>query len=417
MNAEIIAVGDEIASGQRVDTNSAWLGRQLEELGIQVLYHTTVADDLAACRDAFAHALRRADVVVATGGLGPTADDLTRPALAAATACPLQLNATVLAGIRTLFASRGREMPPQNETQAMFPLGSRVIPNPHGTAPGIAMQHPSPSRAAHCFALPGVPAEMKEMWNASVRPMLEVLNVDGQTTVHHELKCFGVGESDLESRLPDLIRRGRMPSVGITVHRATITLRITTKAESRAACHALMEPTIQVIRQALGPIVFGEGDEELQHVVTRLLAERRQSVAVCEWGTPGLLACWLREAAADSACFAGGIVIGSTAQLPDPWNQRRATRRDASAEEDRVRHLAETARRYFQADFGLSVGPFPEAAATDPEALLLAGLAHAEGVEVFTRPCAGHPDIIRERSAKQSLNDLRLRLLAVPLSP
>ncbi len=272
------------------------------------------------------------------------------------------------------------------------------------------MRYQCQTHVAHCFALPGVPAEMKEMWIASVIPALRTLQPNRQTTVHRELKCFGIGESDLESRLPDLIRRGRQPSVGITVHRATITLRITAKAASRAACDAMIEPTMQVIRQELGNIVFGEGDEELQHVVTRMLAERQLSVAVCEWGTPGVLTSWLREAAEETASFAGGIVIGTTNQLPQTWNVPLAPNLE-DADKALVRYLAEKARRYFQADFGLSVGQLPTAAATDPEAFLLTGLAHRRGVEARIKRCAGHPDIIRERAAKQSLNDLRLHLL------
>ena len=169
MHAEIIAIGDEITSGQLLDTNTQWLSQRLEELGVRVLYHSTVGDELAPCVEVFRQAIDRADVVVATGGLGPTADDLTREALAEATGRPLQLDADALEHIRAMFARRKRPMPPQNELQAMFPAGSRVVRNPHGTAPGIDLEVPRAGRSpCRIICLPGVPAEMVEMWHDSV---------------------------------------------------------------------------------------------------------------------------------------------------------------------------------------------------------------------------------------------------------
>src|SRR4051812_24705923 len=164
MRAEVISIGDELTSGQRLDTNSQWLSERLGEIGIPVMFHTTVADDLEANVRVFREAADRADVVIATGGLGPTADDLTREALARMLGVELVLDEAALAYIRGLFARRKRDMPERNVVQAMFPAGSRVIPNPHGTAPGIDIDVPRSGRtAARIMALPGVPAEMREM--------------------------------------------------------------------------------------------------------------------------------------------------------------------------------------------------------------------------------------------------------------
>ena len=152
MQAEIIAIGDEITSGQSLDTNSQWLSRRLEEAGVRVICHTTVGDELEACADAFRQAIARADLVVATGGLGPTADDLTREAIAEATGRELVLNEHALEAIRRLFQRHGYEMPKRNEQQAMFPRDSRVIDNPNGTAPGIDLEVPRPPcRLAACL--------------------------------------------------------------------------------------------------------------------------------------------------------------------------------------------------------------------------------------------------------------------------
>ena len=155
MHAEVLAIGDEITSGQTLDTNSQWLSQRLEELGVAVRYHSTAGDQLPACTEIFRHAIERADVVVATGGLGPTADDLTRDALAAAAGRPLEMDADAMEYIRRMFARRNRPMPPQNQRQALFPAGSRVVLNPHGTAPGIDLEVPRRAgRRAACFACP-----------------------------------------------------------------------------------------------------------------------------------------------------------------------------------------------------------------------------------------------------------------------
>ena len=234
MKAAVVAIGDELTSGQRIDTNSAWISRRLSELGIPVVVHLTAADDLVACKASLAFAGERADIVVMTGGLGPTADDLTRDALAAATGRGLIVNDKAMTHIEQLYRSRNRTMPESNRRQALFPEGSRVVDNPHGTAPGIHLTTAMSDRSVHWIALPGVPAEMTEMWERSVASELAELAGQGKAIVHRRIKCFGIGESACEELIPDLIARGRHPQVGITVHRATITLRITaTGPESR----------------------------------------------------------------------------------------------------------------------------------------------------------------------------------------
>lgn len=413
MPAEIIAIGDELTSGQRLDTNSQWLSQQLGELGIRVLYHSTVGDDLEANVRVFREALARADVVVCTGGLGPTADDLTRQALAEATGTELVQDDRALAQIRALFARRKRPMPERNVVQAMFPAGSRVIPNPHGTAPGIDMDISRPSREpARVFALPGVPAEMIEMWEETVRPALARSTGAGRVIRHRQIKCFGVGESDLEQMLPDLIRRGRQPSVGITVSQATISLRITSEGETPEDCLAAMEPTVDVIRQSLGTLVFGEGDAELEHAVAELLRHHRGSVATVEWGTGGLIADWLSAADRLGSVFRGGFVVRQ-AEVAARWLGSAAVSADPVTG-DTVCALANRARAEFAADYGIAVGPFPPPDSPVSEAgMVLMALATPRGTKSAGYPFGGHPEILKPRSAKQALNLLRLELLGL----
>lgn len=453
MIAEVISIGDELTSGQRLDTNSQWLSERLGELGIRVLYHTTVADDLAANVAVFRQAVERADVVVATGGLGPTADDLTREALAAVAGVDLVLDEAALAHIRALFRFLGRDMPERNRVQALFPRGSRIIANPHGTAPGIELAVPRASGAgsARIFALPGVPSEMHEMWRDSVAAAISGQG-PGRVIRHHRIKCFGVGESHLEQMLPDLIRRGREPSVGITVSDATITLRITTSGPTPDDCLAAMQPTIATIQECLGELIFGTEDEELHHAVARLLVERGLTLATAEWGTGGLVAHWMNDRPNVGGPYLGGQIVASEAALePLLGIGSDVVARYGFASGELVRVMAESCRARSGADLALAVSPLPDqvpanriAAAVEPESVgqcaAASGGAAGDRVEAAGRPSrearsrgatprvyfalatpgetivrsapfAGHPSLRITRTAKQAVNLVRLWLV------
>ena len=414
MRAEVIAIGDELTTGQRLDTNTQWLSQRLTELGIQVAFHTTITDELADNVAAFKVAIDRVDFVVATGGLGPTADDLTRDAIAAATGTELVRDEASLAHIKNLFASRGREMPIRNEVQADFPAGSVPIFNPNGTAPGIEMTvagNPEDDIANRCtlFALPGVPAEMFEMWEASVAPRIVELQPEPRVIRHRRIKCFGAGESTLEAMLPDLISRDREPRVGITVSQATITLRITATASDEATCLASMEPTVATIHESLGTLVFGKEDDELEHAVIRLLTKKNLTLAAEDWATGDLMTGWLAAADKDSCVdssvdssvdFIAFLVNPTTpaAVAAEPYSPAAAI------------EIAERVRRETQADIGLGIAAFPPE--TDgPDAFVYAALAMLGETRKFRFSCAAHPSIVHSRTAKQALNALRLALL------
>lgn len=418
MRAEVISIGDELTSGQRLDTNSQWLSQRLGELGIRVMYHTTVADDLAANVDVMRAALARADIVIATGGLGPTADDLTREALAAAVGRELYLDEGALAQITALFSKRGREMPERNRVQAQFPVGSRIVPNPHGSAPGIDMTFTRPDQTtSRVFCLPGVPAEMREMWSATIVPALQALLGTTRMIRHRVIKCFGVGESDLETLLPDLIRRGREPQVGITVHAATISLRITTNTESEEAAAQLAQPTLQTIRECLGALVYGEGDDELEHAVLRLLAEQGSTLATAEWGTNGLMSHWLENAAQDRPMYAGGSVLNGMRSLKNILGDHAPPDEELRERQTRVRAMAEHCRHQWGATWGLAIGDAPTTSTNganiqETVPRIWVALAGPAGTEYKEFPFTGHPDILVPRAAKQALNFLRLKLRA-----
>lgn len=387
MHAEVIAIGDELTSGERLDTNSQWLSQQLADLGIEVRFHTTVGDDLEANREVFRSAIDRAEFVVTTGGLGPTADDLTREALAAAVGAELVRDEAALAHIRQLFVSRGREMPERNARQAEFPAGATSIFNPNGTAPGVQMLVERVGRPpCQLFALPGVPAEMHEMWRATVGPTISAALPAPRVIRHRRLKCFGVGESHLEAMLPDMIRRGHEPRVGITVSAATITLRATASGSTEAEALATIEPALATMREKLGVLVFGEEDDELEHTVARQLAAAGQTVATAESWSAGLLAHWL----AGAGVLAESRVSGA-----------------GSVGEAAVMELARQVRAQSASDYGLAIGAPDE---TDPPRVAIA-LALDAGGAAKSFPLVGHPTIIKPRIAKLALNMLRLHLL------
>jgi nicotinamide-nucleotide amidase len=405
--AEVISIGDELTTGQRLDTNSQWLSQRLADLGVRVLRHTTVADDLAENVAAFAEASRRVDLVIATGGLGPTADDLTRDAIAAAAGVELRLDPAELAHVEHLFRSRGRTMPPQNVRQAEFPAGSTPIPNPGGTAPGIDLVMPT-ERRARVFALPGVPAEMRQMWDATVAPAIEAMLPERSVARNYLVKCFGVGESTLEGMVPGLIARDREPRVGITASLGTISLRITTTAADEAACRVAINPTLDGVHAALGDLIFAEGfqggpspdatvpmdDFDLAECVVHRLRERGQSVATVECWTAGQLARSLALADPAGGAALGGEVV---ATLPEADGEGGAVT------------AAQRVRRQRGVDFALAIG---RVVGDDGALQSVVVLAHKDGVETRRSPVFGHPSIHHPWAAKLALNLLRLHLRA-----
>jgi nicotinamide-nucleotide amidase len=250
------------------------------------------------------------------------------------------------------------------------------------------------------------------MWQATVGPAIETMLPASRRVIRHRcIKCFGAGESDLESMLPDLIRRGRQPTVGITVSEATISLRITAEGETKEACFTAMEPTVRTILDCLGDLVFGEGEDELPDVIGRMFAGRSQTLATAEWDTGGLLAHWLSEAQGGGDVFRGGIVV--TGESSVPLLNRLADGAELAALESAtfVTQLAAACRKHFQTDIALAVGPF----AHDDPALRDAGqfecaiaAPHATISQWFRT--GGHPSIVKARAAKQALNWLRLTM-------
>lgn len=409
MNAEIIAIGSELTSGAKLDTNSQWLSRELAAIGITVRYHSTVADSTDALTDVLRTAVNRSDLVLVTGGLGPTLDDLTRHAIAQLMQTELVLHEPSLEFIRSLFARRQRAMPSRNTIQAMFPAGSQPLSNPRGTAPGILARvtRKHNSEPALLMAMPGVPSEMKRMFHHEVLPHVpHGEQVIRSTRVH----CFGAGESAIEEMLEDLTARDRNPEVGITAHEATITLRITAHGRTTDGCDEQIAVTKQIIRETLGELIFGEDDDELETVLVALLRERHQTVATVETITGGLLAARITAADPSGTCFRGGLVFPASGESkpidltglgapPQSGNDAPAVL-DAGA-------AAVLCRQRFGSDFALAVTD----AADSLERPLQIALAGETLLDVRPHRPVGDPAIARSRAVKAAMNLLRLQLI------
>ncbi len=340
--AEIIAIGDELTCGQRLDTNSRWLSQKLDDLGVQVAFHTCVGDSLVDIQQAIEVAAGRVDAIVVTGGLGPTADDLTREAIAAALGVPLVLHKPSMRHIQEIFRRHGRDMPERNRVQAMLPDGCEPIDNPEGTAPGIHFQSSgSEGRTCHGWALPGVPAEMKQMWAASVETAIRNQFRLDTVTIHHTLRCFGAGESEIEAMLDGLTARDRYPLVGITASQATISLRVTAKARSHRDAQRQIEPVVREIREKLGELVYGENDQTLQDVVAEMLRQNGQTIACLDYWLGGSVGD-LISATAHPEVLTGAVYWPSHRPTDDGTKEGEASLNETRIDDDAQPDITDT---------------------------------------------------------------------------
>ena len=413
MEAHTLSIGNELVTGQQLDTNARWLSEALSDLGVRVLEHTTVGDDGRRIASTISRAHESAELVVLTGGLGPTPDDLTRQAMAMALDAPLESNEEALAEIRAFFERLGNTLTPSNETQAMIPRGCRPISNLHGTAPGI--QHEGSSGAI--FALPGVPREMEEMFATSVEPWVSARTA-GATTQKALIRTFGISEARIGDLLRDLMGHDRTPLVGTTADRGVIGIRVIAYGPSEAEARSLIQADEQEIRRRLGDAVFGEGEATLESVVGSLLRKQGMTVATAESCTGGLLAKRLTDVPGSSAWFQCGYVTYSNeAKIELLGVPSDLIRSDGAVSEAVARAMASGCGTRSGCDFSISItgiaGPAGGSAPTKPVGLVFIGLADSRGIEVRKALLGDRLDRkeVRDRSCSIALNMLRLRLL------
>lgn len=414
LSSIILSIGDELTLGQTVDTNSAWLARELAGIGVEVSGHVTVPDSRDAIAAAIRTAAAAADLLVISGGLGPTEDDLTRDALADAMGVDLLPDEEAIAAVRAFFAARGRPMPQRNEVQGYVPRGARAIPNANGTAPGLA------AALGHCrvVVMPGVPKEMFAMWRTQVLPELGRLG-GGAVILSRTLHTFGSGESAVAERLGPLMDRKRNPSVGTTVANNLVSLRVNARAPSLEQAKRELEETDRACRAALGTLIFGADEETLTGVVGALLRASGKSVATAESCTGGLLAKYLTDVPGSSAYFSEGFVTYSNASKTKVLGVPAETiERYGAVSEPVARAMAEGALQASGADLAVGItgvaGP-DGGSPTKPVGTVCLSLA-AKGKETQTRTFlfVGDREMIRDRSAKMGLSLVRYHLVGEP---
>ncbi len=291
LRAEIVTTGTEILLGEIVDTNAAWMAQQLRDVGVNLYYKTTVGDNEARVRSVIELGLSRSDVIIVSGGLGPTKDDITRQAIATATGRPLTLDESIVETLRERFARFGSQMTENNLQQAMIPSGAIIVKNPVGTAPGFIVETPRGT----VIALPGVPREMKHLMTETVLPYLRRRAGDTGIIRRRVLRTIGIGESMLDDRLGELMN-GANPTVGLAAHTAQCDVRITARAASIEEADRMLDELEAEVRRRIGSTIYSSVPEEpFENVVVRQLAAKGMTLAVLESNTLGQIATRLMQ--------------------------------------------------------------------------------------------------------------------------
>jgi nicotinamide-nucleotide amidase len=439
MRAYLLSIGDELASGLTTNTNSAWLAHRLTSLGIRVTAHLTVGDDLPRIVSAIKNALdllkqddgihtgktpgKTLGTLIISGGLGPTEDDLTRQALAAALDEQLVEDPDAVLQIENWFNARNRTMSPSNRTQALRPSSATCIENTAGTAPGLSARKSD----VDIYVMPGVPREMKEMFTRSILPKL-LPNTGNNVTLMTTLHTFGLGESFVGEKIKDLMTRGANPSVGTTVNDGIVSVRIYATGTPDDALQMTTQTKL-LLHQRLAPILFGEESQTLEATVARLLTQSRYTVATAESCTGGLLAKLLTDIPGSSTYFPRGwITYSNQAKHEDLSVPPELIEQHGAVSEQVALAMAEGARKFAQTDFALAItgiaGP-DGGTESKPVGTVYIALASPDPGHPPTTPTPppattahkfifpGPIEVVRQRAALMALALLRWKLLGI----
>jgi nicotinamide-nucleotide amidase len=412
MRCEIISVGTELLLGQIVNTNAAWIGQRLADVGWDCLRHTAVGDNQGRIADTIREALARADAVIVTGGLGPTQDDVTREAVAAVAGARLIRDPEIERWLKERFARFGvRRMATMNLRQADVPEGARTIDNPRGTAPGLIVE----VGGKPVYAVPGVPREMEGMLERVVLPDLAARAGEGRAIVSRTLRTAGIGESRVAERLTPLWEAAEGVTMAYLASAGEVRVRLTSVGATREEALAAIAPVEAAVRAELGTAVYGSDDELLEQVVGRLLREQGQSLATAESLTGGLLGGRVTTVPGASEYYRGGVVayateakaslLGVDQQLLDHYGP---------VSEPVAAAMAEGARRAFEAGVGLATsgvaGPTEQG---QPIGTLCLAVADAAGTVSATTRAPGDRAQVRAWATTLALDLLRRRLEGV----
>ncbi len=409
MNAEIVAIGSELLLGQIIDTNSSYIAKSLADNGIELIHTTTVGDDLQRMKEIFQDAIKRSQIVITTGGLGPTEDDLTREAVAAMTKHPLLFQPFLMEQIEARFKGRGFRMTENNRKQAYIPEGAIPIQNPKGTAPGFIVE----GSDWVIVSIPGVPSEMEYLMVSTVIPYLRKrFNLQQQVIQYRVLRACGLGESAIGIQIEDLMRENRNPSVGTLASVGDVKIRITAKADNLEEASILIQKMEREIRDRLGILIYGVDNETLHGNIAKELERLNLTLSVAETFTGGIIS--QKLAGVNSPSFMQGLF------LPTDSSQKRflkMTEDEFSVvrkEPPKIAYLLATkVRDDLETDLGLAM--FGKLSDEEEKGNYkiegFYSLATPSGVENQEHPLGGELPMVRERASIIALDMLRKYLL------
>ena len=408
MNAEILAVGTEILLGDIVNTNAQYIAQGLAELGIDVFYQTVVGDNPDRMKTAMNIAFERADIIITTGGLGPTGDDLTKEIGAEYFGRKLILDEKALDRIKRFFDKMKRPMTDNNVKQAMVPVNSTVMYNENGTAPGIIIE----DNNKILIMMPGPPKEMKPMFSKQVKPYLA--SKQNHTLVSRTLRIAGVGESAMESMVRDMIDRQSNPTIAPYAKDTESILRITASAKTTEEAEKIIEPIAEEIYRRFGDSVYAEGETSIQETVAKILIDKKVTIAVAESCTGGLVAAKLIEYPGISEVLLEGAVTYSNEAKKSRLGVKDETLSAYGAvSAETAAEMAKGIAMTSGADIGVSTtgvaGPGPSEG--KPEGLVYVGVYMGGKSYVKELHLAGKRNVIRERAAYSALDFLRRKLI------
>lgn len=405
-SAEIIAVGSELLTPDKTDTNSLWLTEKLNEIGIEVKLKTIVGDDRTRLEETMADALRRSDIVISTGGLGPTEDDVTREISARAAGKELVFKQEVLEEIKERFRSFGREMPETNRRQAFIIEGSTVLPNPNGSAVGMLYE----TGGKFFVILPGPPRELKPMFENFVLPKLR--ERAGEIFVKRRiLRVAGLGESAVDEKISPIYLQYKNPQTTILFNRSEIEIHLTAQGKTESEVDALLSEVAAKIADALGSSVFAMNGETMEQVIGKLLTESNKTLSVAESCTGGLIAERITEVSGSSAYFIEGVVAyaneAKTRTLDVP---RQLIEMHGAVSGEVAEAMADGMRRRAQTDYAVSITGIagPNGGTTEkPVGLVFIGLSSEQKTKSIKINLPGDRYLIRWRASQAALDFLR----------
>ncbi|EHQ90299.1 competence/damage-inducible protein A [Desulfosporosinus youngiae] len=410
MKAEIVSTGTELLLGETLNTSAHYLTGKLSSIGIEVDYHTTVGDNSQRLEQVLHQAIERSDLVITTGGLGPTADDLTKELVAKVLDLKMEMDSSSLEQIKQFFGRRKAPMPSSNEKQALFPQGSKILPNPIGTAPGAIIE----KNNKIIIILPGPPFEMEPMFNNYVWPELaEISGSNAERMNERVLKVFGIGESAIEKVLAELMDLPNL-TVALLAKRAEMHIRLVARSSEMESGQAakILDDVEQEIRRRLGNKVFGKDQETMMGIVGQALSHQNLTISTAESCTGGLLGAALTQEPGSSSFYLGGVVSYSNSLKQSLLGVgEESLKAFGAVSEEVAKEMAEGIRSRTGSDLAVSTtgiaGP-DGGSDLKPVGLVYIGIATSEGVHAEKFQFYGERESVRQLTVQAALNKVRL---------